>query len=136
MLAELQNRGVRDILIASVDGLTGFPDAIASVFPQTEVQLCVVHLIRGTLRYVPWKDRKAAARGLRAIYTAATAEAAAQALDAFEEVWGDKYPMAAKVWRSRWENVIPFFAYPEEIRRTIYTTNAVESINAQLRKER
>jgi len=134
VLTELQNRGVRDILIASVDGLTGFPDAIASVFPQTEVQLCIVHLIRGTLRYVPWKDRKAAARDLRSIYTAATAEAAAQALDAFEEAWGGRYPMAAKAWRSRWENVIPFFSYPEEIRRAIYTTNAVESINAQLRK--
>ncbi len=134
VLTELRNRGVLDILIASVDGLTGFPDAIASVFPQTEVQLCIVHLVRSTLRYVPWKDRKAAARDLRSIYTAATAEAAAQALDTFEETWGGKYPMAPKVWRSRWENVIPFFAYPDPIRRVIYTTNAVESINAQLRK--
>ena len=134
VLTELQNRGVRDILIASVDGLTGFPDAIASVFPQTEVQLCIVHLIRNSLRYVPWKDRKTVAKDLRSIYTAATAEAAAQALDTFEATWGDKYPMAAKVWRSRWENVIPFFAYPDPIRKVIYTTNAIESLNAQLRK--
>ncbi len=134
VLTELNARGVRDILIAAVDGLTGFPEAIASVFPKTEVQLCVVHLVRNALRYVPWKHRKAVARDLRTIYTAATAEAAAQALDAFEATWGAAYPMAAKAWRGRWENVIPFFGYPEPIRKVIYTTNAVESLNAQLRK--
>lgn len=134
VLTELSNRGVRDILIAAVDGLTGFPEAIASVFPKTEVQLCVVHLVRNALRYVPWKHRKAVARDLRAIYTAATAEAAEQALDAFEATWGAAYPMAVKAWRGRWENVVPFYGYPEPIRKVIYTTNAVESLNAQLRK--
>jgi putative transposase len=134
VLTELSGRGVRDILIAAVDGLTGFPEAIASVFPKTEVQLCVVHLVRNSLRYVPWKHRKAVARDLRAIYTAATAEAAEQALDAFEATWGAAYPMAVKAWRGRWENVVPFYGYPEPIRKVIYTTNAVESLNAQLRK--
>lgn len=134
VLTELSNRGVRDILIAAVDGLTGFPEAIASVFPKTEVQLCVVHLVRNSLRYVPWKHRRAVARDLRAIYTAATAEAAEQALDAFEATWGAPYPMAVKAWRGRWENVVPFYGYPEPIRKVIYTTNAVESLNAQLRK--
>jgi len=134
VLTELSSRGVRDILIAAVDGLTGFPEAIASVFPKTEVQLCVVHLVRNSLRYVPWKHRKAVARDLRAIYTAATAEAAEQALDAFEATWGAAYPMAVKAWRGRWENVVPFYGYPEPIRKVIYTTNAVESLNAQLRK--
>jgi putative transposase len=134
VLTELQNRGVRDILIAAVDGLTGFPDAIGSVFPKTEVQLCIVHMVRNSLRYVPWKHRKAVARDLRKVYTAATAEAAALALDEFEAAWGEQYPMAVKTWRSRWENVTPFFAYPEPIRKVIYTTNAVESLNAQLRQ--
>jgi len=134
VLTELSNRGVRDILITSVDGLTGFPEAIGSVFPKAEVQLCIVHMVRNSLRYVPWKNRRAVARDLRKVYTAPTAEAAAQALDAFEAAWGDQYPMAAKAWRSRWDNVIPFFAYPEPIRKVIYTTNAVESLNAQLRQ--
>jgi len=134
VLTELSGRGVQDILIAAVDGLTGFPDAIASVFPRTEVQLCMVHMVRNSLRYVSWKDRKAVARDLRKIYSAATVEAAEQALDAFEEKWNEQYPMAAKSWRERWENVIPLFGYPEPIRKVIYTTNAIESINAQLRK--
>ncbi len=134
VLTELNNRGVRDILIASVDGLTGFPDAIGSVFPKTEVQLCIVHMVRNSLRYVPWKNRRAVARDLRQVYSAPTAEAAAQALDSFEVAWGDQYPMAAQTWRSRWDNVTPFFAYPEAIRKVIYTTNAVESLNAQLRQ--
>jgi putative transposase len=134
VLTELNNRGVRDILIASVDGLTGFPEAIGSVFPKTEVQLCIVHMVRNSLRYVPWKNRRAVARDLRKIYTAPTAEAAGQALTAFEAAWGDQYPMAAQTWRSRWDNVTPFFAYPEQIRKVIYTTNAVESLNAQLRQ--
>lgn len=134
VLTELSNRGVRDILIAAVDGLTGFPDAIAAVFPKTEVQLCVVHLVRNSLRYVPWRHRKTVARDLRRIYTAATVDAASQALDAFEQDWGEQYPMAVKAWRSRWENITPFFGYPEPIRKVIYTTNAVESLNAQLRQ--
>jgi transposase-like protein len=125
---------LHDILIASVDGLTGFPDAIQSVFAKTEIQLCIVHLVRNSLRYVPWKNRRAVARDLKKVYTAATAEAAARELDAFEAAWGDQYPMAARSWRSRWENVIPFFSYPEPIRKVIYTTNAVESLNAQLRQ--
>ena len=134
VLTELSSRGVQDILIAAVDGLTGFPEAIESVFPRTEVQLCVVHLVRNSLRYVPWKHRKAVARDLRKVYSAATVEAAEQALTAFEGKWGAQYPMAAKSWRERWQNVIPFFGYPEPIRKVIYTTNAVESLNAQLRK--
>jgi putative transposase len=134
VLTELNGRGVQDILIAAVDGLTGFPDAIASVFPKTEVQLCIVHMVRNSLRYVSWKDRKAVASDLKKIYSAATVEAAEQALDAFEEKWSEQYPMAAKSWRERWENVIPLFGYPEPIRKVIYTTNAIESVNSQLRK--
>jgi putative transposase len=134
ILTELQSRGVKDILIAAVDGLTGFPEAIANVYPKTEIQLCIVHLVRGSLKYVGWKERKAVARDLRAVYTAPTAEAAAVALDAFEATWDERFPMVAKSWRARWENVIPFFSYPEPIRKVIYTTNAIESLNAQLRK--
>jgi len=134
VLTELSSRGVQDVLIAAVDGLTGFPDAIESVFPQTEVQLCIVHLVRNSLRYVPWKLKRAVLKDLKPVYKAATVEAAEQALEAFEKAWADQYPMAVKVWRSRWENIIPFFAYPEPIRKVIYTTNAVESLNAQLRK--
>ena len=134
ILNELQNRGVQDILIAAVDGLKGFPDAIESVFPKTEIQLCIVHMIRNSLRYVGWKERKAVARELKTIYTAPTAEAAEQALDAFEAEYGERFPMVVKTWRSRWGNVIPFFGYPDPIRKVIYTTNAIESLNAQLRK--
>ena len=134
VLTELNNRGVQDILIASVDGLTGFPEAIGSVFPKTEVQLCIVHLVRNSMRYVPWKFKRAVLKDLKKVYKAATVEEAEQALDTFEEAWGKQYPMAAKSWRSRWENVIPFFGYPAPIRKVIYTTNAVESLNAQLRK--
>lgn len=134
VLTELSNRGLQDILIAAVDGLTGFPEAIATVFPRTEVQLCVVHMVRNSLRYVPWKNRRAVVKDLRKIYTAATAEAAEAALSEFERTWADQYPLAAKSWRDRWENVIPFFGYPQPIRKVIYTTNAVESLNAQLRK--
>ena len=134
ILNELQSRGVRDILIAAVDGLKGFPDAIESVFPKTEIQLCIVHMIRNSLRYVGWKDRKAVAKELKSIYKAPTVEAAARALDAFETEYGERFPMVVKTWRSRWENVIPFFSYPDPIRKVIYTTNAIESLNAQLRK--
>ena len=134
VLTELSNRGVKDILIAAIDGLTGFPEAIAGVFPKTEIQLCIVHMVRNSMRYVPWKNRKTVAKDLRKIYRAPTVEAAAQALDEFEQKWGDQYPMAAKSWRTRWENVIPLFGYPEPIRKVIYTTTAIESLNAQLRK--
>jgi putative transposase len=134
ILTELKNRGLQDILIACVDGLKGFPEAIESIFPRTEVQLCIVHMIRNSLRYVSWKERKIVAADLRAIYTAPTAEAAEQALEAFAEKWDSRFPTISKSWRQRWENVIPFFAYPPEIRKVIYTTNAIESIHASLRK--
>lgn len=134
ILTELQSRGLQDILIAAVDGLSGFPDAIGSLYPKTDVQLCIVHMVRNSLKYVGWKERKAVARDLRAIYTAPTAEAAEAALDAFESIWGERFPMAAKAWRTRWEQIIPFFSYPDPIRKVIYTTNAIESLNSQLRK--
>lgn len=134
MLTELQNRGVQDILIAAVDGLKGFPEAIETVFPKTEIQLCIVHVIRNSLRFVLWKEPKKVAAGLQTIYTAATREAAEQALDAFEESWGDDYPIVVKSWCVSWANLSTFFAYPAEMRKLIYTTNAIESINAQLRK--
>jgi putative transposase len=134
VLTELKNRGVQDILIACVDGLKGFPDAIESVYPKTEIQLCIIHMVRNSLRYVSWKERKAVANDLRNVYSAATAEAAEQALDAFEEKWKGRFPSIAKSWRTNWTNIIPFFSYPPEIRRVIYTTNAIESIQASLRK--
>ncbi len=134
VLTELQNRGVRDILIACVDGLKGFPEAIANQFPRTEVQLCIVHMVRNSLKYVSWKERKVVAQDLRAIYTAPTEEAALEALKAFAAKWDARFPSISKSWRERWENVIPFFAYPAEIRKVIYTTNAIESIQASLRK--
>jgi putative transposase len=134
VLTELKNRGLQDILIACVDGLKGFPDAIAALYPQTEVQLCIVHMVRNSLKFVSWKDRKVVARDLRAIYTAPTAEAAAVALEVFAAKWDGRFPSISKSWRSRWENVIPFFAYPPEIRKVIYTTNAIESINSSIRK--
>jgi putative transposase len=134
VLTELKNRGVRDILIACVDGLKGFPEAIGSLFENTTVQLCIVHMIRNSLKYVSWKERKAVARDLRAIYTAPTAEAAEAALAAFSARWDSRFPSISQSWRARWENVIPFFAFPPEIRKVIYTTNALESINASIRK--
>lgn len=134
VLTELQSRGVEDILIACVDGLKGFPEAIESVFPKTEVQLCIVHMVRNSLRYVSWKERKTVARDLKQIYDAPTVEAAEQALAAFETKWAERFPAIARSWRDRWELVIPLFSYPEPIRKAIYTTNAVESLNASLRK--
>ena len=134
VLTELQNRGVGDILVACVDGLKGFPEAIATVFPKTEVQLCIVHLIRHSLKYVSWRERKAVARDLRTIYTAPTVEAAEQALEEFASKWDPRFPSISRSWRTRWENVIPFFSYPAEIRKAIYTTNAIESIHASIRK--
>jgi putative transposase len=134
VLTELKNRGVHDILIAAIDGLQGFPEAIASVYPRTQVQLCIVHLVRGSLRFVGWKERKTVARDLRTIYQAPTVDAAAQALEAFEARWDERYPMISRRWRSNWTNLTPFFDYPPEIRKVMYTTNAVEALNAQLRK--
>jgi putative transposase len=134
VVTELKNRGVKDIFIACVDGLKGFPEAIESVFPQTVVQLCIVHLVRHSLNYVNWKQRKEVARDLKTIYTAATDVAAEQRLGEFCMKWDAKYPMIAKSWQSNWTRVIPFFAHPQEIRRVIYTTNAIESLNMSLRK--
>lgn len=134
VLTELKNRGVRDILIACVDGLKGFPDAIENLFPETQVQLCMVHMVRNSLRYVSWKERKAIATDLRAIYGAPTAEAAEQALEAFAAKWDARFPSISKSWQANWSRVIPFFGYPPEIRKVVYTTNAIESINATLRK--
>ena len=134
VLTELQNRGLQDILIACVDGLKGFPEAIETAFPKTQVQLCIVHLIRHSLKYVSWKERKTVARELRAIYAATNAEAAEQALDAFATKWDPRFPSISKSWRSRWGNIIPFFSFPAPIRKVIYTTNAIESVNASIRK--
>ncbi len=134
VVTELKNRGVNDIFIACVDGLKGFPEAIESVFPQTEVQLCIVHLVRHSLNYVAWKQRKEVATDLKLIYTSATDTQAEQRLDEFSLKWDAKFPMIAKSWRSNWTRVIPFFAHPPEIRKIIYTTNAIESLNMSLRK--
>lgn len=132
---ELRSRGVHDILIAVVDGLKGLAEAIETAFPKTTVQTCIVHLIRNSLDYASWKERKAIAAALRPIYTAATAEAAREALDDFAGgAWGAKYPTIVQSWRRAWESVIPFFAFPPAVRRVIYTTNAIESLNMQLRK--
>ena len=132
---ELRNRGVGDILIAVTDGLNGMEQALATAFPKTTLQTCIVHLIRNSLDYASWKDRKALAAALRPIYAAPTAEAAEAALDAFEAgEWGRKFPTVAAAWRRAWDRVIPFFAFPPPIRRVIYTTNAIESVNAGVRK--
>lgn len=134
VLNGLKNRGVQDILIASVDGLTGFSEAIAAAFPQTEIQRCVVHQIRSSIRYVSYKDVKAVTTALKPIYKAPTEEMALVALDEFEHNWGQKYPMAVKSWRDHWDELATMFKYPEQIRRIIYTTNAIENFNRQLRK--
>jgi putative transposase len=134
VLTDLRNRGVKDVFIACVDGLKGFPQAIETVFPQAQVQLCIVHLTRASLNYVNWKERKAVAAGLKAIYRAGTAAQAEQELQNLSDKWGAKYPTIEPVWRRNWERVTPFFAFPAEIRRIIYTTNAVESLNMSLRK--
>jgi transposase-like protein len=132
---ELRSRGVNDILIAVVDGLKGLADAITTTFPQTTVQTCIVHLIRSSLDYASWKERKAIAAALRPIYAAATLEAAQEALEDFASgAWGKKYPTIVQSWRRAWEHVIPFFAFPPEVRRIIYTTNMIESLHMQLRK--
>jgi len=134
VVTELKNRGVKDIFIACVDGLKGFPEAIETVFPQTTVQLCLVHLVRYSLAYVSFKDRKAVVADLKCIYRATSlAEAEAQ-LDAFAGKWDARYPMIAKSWRANWPRVIPMLGLPEEIRRAVYTTNAIESLNMSLRK--
>ena len=134
VLTDLKNRGLKDILIACCDGLKGFPQAIEAVYPQTQVQLCIVHLIRNSLRYVPWKDSKAVAADLKPIYRAATLEEAETALEDFSAKWDEQYPAVSQIWLRHWENIIPIFDYPMEIRRVIYTTNAIESVNRSLRK--
>jgi putative transposase len=134
VMTELQNRGVKDIFIACCDGLTGFPAAIESVFPQTQVQLCIVHMVRNSLNYVSYKDRKAVAADLKTIYTADTEVAAEQALMGFAQTWDKQYPTISKSWLNHWPQVIPFFAFPKDIRKAIYTTNAIESMNMTLRK--
>lgn len=135
VMNELKNRGLQDILIAVVDGLNGFPEAINAVFPQTIVQTCIVHLIRHSMNFASWKDRKQVAQALRAIYRAVDAKAGLAALDAFEtSPWGEKYPAIAQSWRRNWDLVIPFFAFPEGVRRIIYTTNAIEALNSKLRR--
>jgi putative transposase len=131
---ELQARGVQDILVACVDGLKGLPEAIETVYPKTQVQLCLVHLVRNALRFVSYKDRRAVVGDLKAVYQAASAEAALAALEAFARKWDGKYPLISKSWRANWDRLSPFFAYPPAIRRAIYTTNAIESLNASLRK--
>jgi len=134
VLTELQNRGVKDILIACVDGLKGFPDAINSAYPETQVQLCIVHMIRNSVRYVPWKDYKAVTADLKRIYQSATEEDALLALEQFSERWDDKYPQISRSWKTHWHNLNTLFNYPPEIRKAIYTTNAIESLNSVIRK--
>lgn len=134
VLTEIKNRGVQDIHIACVDGLKGFPEAIAAVFPKTVVQLCVVHMVRNSLDFVSWKSRKDVALDLRPIYTATTVEAATQALADFETKWGEDYPTIGQAWRRNWVQLTPFFDFPKEIRKIIYTTNTIESVNMSLRR--
>jgi putative transposase len=134
VLTELRNRGVKEILIACVDGLKGFPQAIENVFPQAVVQLCIVHLVRASLNYVNWKERKLVAADLKEIYRAATAAQAEMELNAFQARWGSKYQAIGKLWKENWARVVPFFEFPAEVRKVIYTTNAVESLHMSLRK--
>jgi transposase-like protein len=135
VMTELKNRGTEDILIAVVDGLKGFPEAITAVFPQAEIQTCIVHLLRYSMHFASWKERKTLSIALRPVYQAATAEEARHRLQEFSEgSWGEKYPMIAQSWQRNWEQVIPFFAFPTEVRRMIYTTNAIESLHSQVRK--
>lgn len=134
VLTEIKNRGVSDIFISCVDGLTGFPEAIEAIFPKTKVQLCIVHMVRNSLRYVGWKERKAVAADLREIYTASTLDAAELALTTFCEKWDKSFPAISKSWLTHWDHITPIFSYSKEIRKVIYTTNAIESLNGSLRK--
>jgi len=134
VLTELQNRGVKDILIACVDGLKGFPDAINAVYPQTQIQLCIVHMVRNSVKYVPWKDYKAVTADLKKIYQANTEESGLQSLKDFTDKWGDRYPQISRSWHQHWENLNTLFNYPPDIRKAIYTTNAIESLNSVIRK--
>lgn len=134
VLTELKNRGLQDILVACVDGLKGFPEAIAAEYPQTKVQLCIVHMVRNSLKYVSWKDYKAVTAGLKEVYQSPTEVAAKAALERFAEQWDEQYPQISKSWDTHWPNLITLFEYPPEIRKVIYTTNAIESLNSVIRK--
>jgi len=134
VLTELQNRGVKDILIACVDGLKGFPDAINNVYPDTQIQLCIVHMVRNSVKYVPWKDYKPVTADLKQIYQAVTEDEALLALDSFSARWDAQYPQISRSWRAHWHNLNTLFNYPEDIRKAIYTTNAIESLNSVIRK--
>src|SRR3954449_283608 len=134
VLNDLRRRGVQDVLIACVDGLKGFPEAIEAIFPQAWVQTCVVHLIRASLRYVNYRDQRKVASALRPIYTAANADVALSELELFDAEWGQRYPAAVQAWRSCWEHVIPFLALPDELRKAVYTTNTIEGLHRQIRK--
>jgi transposase-like protein len=134
VLNDLHQRGTRDVLIACVDGLGGFPEAIAAVFPKAWVQTCIVHMIRSSMRYVSWQDRKRLMPDLRRVYSAVNADEAARQLEQFDEKWGERYPMVADAWRARWEHIIPFLSLPADLRRVVYTTNAIEGLNRQIRK--
>ena len=134
VLNDLNRRGVSDVLIACVDGLTGFPDAIEAVFPKAWVQTCIVHQIRASLRYVDYQDQRKVAAALRPVYRAANADAALAELEAFEAAWGERYPMIGQAWRARWEHIIPFLSLPEDLRRIVYTTNTIEAMHRQIRK--
>lgn len=134
IITELKNRGVQDIFIACVDGLKGFPEAIETVFPDTQVQVCIVHMVRNSLKYVPWKDRKKVANDLKKIYSAPNEESARQELSHFENKWDNKYPTISDSWKRNWTAITPFLAYPDYIRKAIYTTNAIESLNRSLKK--
>src|SRR3954463_8261278 len=134
VLTDLRQRGVADVLVACVDGLTGFPDAIEAVFPQTWVQTCLVHLVRSSLRFVPYKDRRAVAKDLKRIYTATDVDAAADELQRFAEAWDERFATISRSWLEHWERIIPFLAFPPELRRAVYTTNSIEALNRQIRK--
>lgn len=134
VLTELKHRGVQDIYIACMDGLSGLPSAVQSVFPKTLTQLCIVHLVRASLRYVVWKDYKMVAASLKRIYQSSTADEAKDELDALEKQWGEKYPSVVRIWHDNWDNIIPFFQFVPQIRKVIYTTNAIESLNMTIRK--
>ena len=134
VLSELKHRGVRDILICCVDGLTGFPEAIEAVYPKTWVQTCIVHAIRAALRFVPYKDKKKVAADLRKIYTAVDRDHAERELEHFAETWDEKYPMISASWLENWERIVPFLAFPPDVCRAVYTTNTIEALNRQIRK--
>jgi putative transposase len=134
VLTELRNRGLKDIFILCADGLKGLPEAVEAVYPKTTFQTCIVHMVRHSLNYVPYAEKKAVAADLKKIYGSSTVELAEQALDDFELTWGEKYPAIVRSWRSNWEKIIPFMDYPIEIRKIIYTTNIIESLNNTLRK--